>query len=167
MRKNVRMLAHGALIAALYAVLCYLQNLLLPGSASLAIQVRLAEALCILAFFTPAAIPGLTAGCLIFNLSSAGAMPLDIVLGALATFLSTGAMYLTRRITLKGFPLLGLILPALFNGVIIGLMLTFYVGGGFWFNAGCVAAGEAIAVLVFGTALYYAMKLRKLDTRLF
>ena len=60
MSKNTRYLAHAAIIAALYAVLTHLQNLLLPGSATWAIQMRLSEALCVLAFFTPAAIPGLT-----------------------------------------------------------------------------------------------------------
>ena len=59
MRKQTRFLAHSAIIAALYTVLCYLQNLIFPDSASMAIQFRAAEALCVLAFFTPAAIPGL------------------------------------------------------------------------------------------------------------
>lgn len=166
MRNNTRYLVHGAILAALYAVLCYLQNLILPGSASAMIQVRLAEALCVFAFFTPAAIGGLTVGCLIFNLSNA-AMPVDILLGAAATFLATGAMYLTRKITWKGFPLLGIWMPTLFNALIIGWMLSVYVGGGFWLNAMYVGIGETIAVLVFGTILFFAMKLRNLDKRLF
>ena len=62
MSKNTRYLAHAAIIAALYAVLTHLQNLLLPGSATWAIQMRLSEELCVLAFFTPADIPGLTLG---------------------------------------------------------------------------------------------------------
>ena len=66
MKNRVRTIAHAAIIAALYAVLTHLQNLLLPGSATWAIQVRLSEMLCVLAFFTPAAIPGLTLGCLLF-----------------------------------------------------------------------------------------------------
>ena len=70
MSKNTRYLAHAAIIAALYAVLTHLQNLLLPGSATWAIQMRLSEALCVLAFFTPAAIPGLTLGCLLFNITA-------------------------------------------------------------------------------------------------
>ena len=62
-------MVHAAIIAALYAVLTHMQNLILPGSASWAIQMRLSEALCVLAFFTPAAVPGLTIGCLLFNLT--------------------------------------------------------------------------------------------------
>ena len=61
MQQKTRNIAHAALIAALYATLTHLQNLLLPGSATWAIQCRLSEALCVLAFFTPAAVSGLTA----------------------------------------------------------------------------------------------------------
>ena len=69
MTKNARQLAHAAIIAALYVVLTHAQNALLPGSATWAIQMRLSEALCVLACFTPAAIPGLAVGCLVFNIT--------------------------------------------------------------------------------------------------
>ena len=104
MRKRSHFLAHSAIIAALYAVLCHFQNLLLPGSATWAIQMRAAEALCILAFFTPAAIPGLGIGCLLFNLSFAGALPLDFLVGTLASVLAGAAMYLIRNLTNLSFP---------------------------------------------------------------
>lgn len=167
MRKNTRYLVQGALIAALYAVLTHLQNLLIPDSASFAIQFRASEALCVLAFFTPSAIPGLTIGCLLFNISFAAALPLDFLLGPLATLLATAGMYLTRRWTLKGYPLFGLLLPAVSNAFIVGWELSVYIGGGFWINALSVAIGEAAVLLTLGSALFYAMKLRKLDTRLF
>ena len=77
MRRKSRNLTHAAIIAALYAVITHMQNILLPGTATWAIQMRLSEALCFLAFFTPAAIPGLTVGCMVFNITSAGALPLD------------------------------------------------------------------------------------------
>ena len=92
MRRRSHFLAHSAIIAALYAVLCHFQNLLLPGSATWAIQLRAAEALCILAFFTPAAIPGLGIGCLLFNVSFAGALPLDFLVGTLASGLAAEKM---------------------------------------------------------------------------
>lgn len=167
MRKNTRYLVQGALIAALYAVLTHLQNLLIPDSASFAIQFRASEALCVLAFFTPSAIPGLTIGCLLFNISFAAALPLDFLLGPLATLLATAGMYLTRRWALKGYPLFGLLLPAVSNAFIVGWELSVYIGGGFWINALSVAIGEAAVLLTLGSALFYAMKLRKLDTRLF
>lgn len=167
MNKKVRFLTHGALLAALYVVLTYLQNFLIPDSATWAIQFRASEALCVLAFFTPAAIPGLTVGCLLFNISYAGALPLDFLIGTLASFLSTGAMWLTRKWTVKGYPLAGLLMPALSNALLVGWELTVYIGGGFFLNAVYVAIGEAAVLLSLGTALYYTMKVRHLDTRLF
>ena len=84
--KQIRMITHGAILAALYVALTYLQNWLLPGTTSAAIQFRASEALCIFALFTPAAIPGLTVGCLLFNISNAGALPLDWLVGTGAVF---------------------------------------------------------------------------------
>ena len=64
--KNVTMITQGAIIAALYVVLTMIANAM--GLANQAIQVRFSEALCILPFFTLAAVPGLTVGCLISNI---------------------------------------------------------------------------------------------------
>ena len=167
MNQKSRFLAHGALLAALYVALTHFQNLLLPGSATWAIQFRASEALCVLALFTPAAIPGLTVGCLLFNLSFAGALPLDPLVGSAATALATGGMYLLRRVTLRGYPLLAMVLPALTNAFLVGWELTVYIGGGFWLNALYVAIGEVAVLLLLGTALFYALKNRGLDKRLF
>jgi uncharacterized membrane protein len=167
MKRKTRYLAHGALIAALYAALTYLQNLLIPGSASWAIQFRASEALCVLALFTPAAIPGLTVGCVLFNLSFAGALPLDVPLGGLATFLAAAGMYGLRKVTLKGYPLSAMLLPALTNAILVGWELSVYIGGGFWVNALYVAIGEAAVLLTLGTALFYALRARGLHKRLF
>ena len=167
MNKRTRILAHAAIIAALYAVLTHMQNLLLPGSATWAIQMRLSEALCILAFFTPAAVPGLSIGCLLFNLTFSAALPLDFLVGTLATFLATQGMWMCRRFLIRGVPLVGLLLPALSNALLVGWELSVYIGGGFWINALYVALGELAVLLVLGTGLYLAMKKRNLHTRLF
>ena len=167
MRNRSRFLAHSAIIAALYAVLCHFQNLLLPGSASWTIQMRVAEALCILAFFTPAAIPGLGIGCLLFNLTFSAALPLDFLVGTVATYLAGKAMWLTRSHTVKGYPLAGMLMPALFNAVLVGWELTVYIGNSFSMNAVFVAIGEAVVLLTVGSVLYFAMKKRGLDRRLF
>ena len=167
MKKQARHLAHAAIIAALYAVLTHMQNLLLPGSATWAIQLRMSEAMCILAFFTPAAIPGLSIGCLLFNLTFSAALPLDFLLGTLATYLAAQGMWLTRNIKAGGIPLLGLLMPAITNAFLVGGELTLYIGGAFWLNAVYVAIGELIVLLLPGLGLYLAMKKRNLDSRLF
>ena len=167
MSNRTRFIAHAAIIAALYAVLTHLQNLIFPGSATWAIQMRLSEALCVLAFFTPAAIPGLSLGCLLFNLTYAATLPLDFLVGTLATYLACQGMYLLRRVTIHGIPLLGLLLPALTNAILVGWELTVYIGGGFLLNAVYVAAGEAIVLLIPGTALYCLLRFQGLAQRLF
>lgn len=164
MKGRTRFFARATILAALYAAMTFLQNLLLPGTAGLAIQLRVSEALCVLALFTPAAIPGLSAGCLLYNITFAHTLPTDFLVGTAATFLSVGGMYLTRRVTVRGYPLLAMLLPAMINGIMIGWELSFYIGGAFLFNALCVAAGEAIVLLTFGSALWYAIRVRHLDS---
>ena len=160
--KKARPLAQAAIIAALYTVLTHLQNLMFPGSASWAIQLRMSEALCVLCFFTPAAIPGLTLGCMVFNLTSGAALPPDWIIGSAATYLAGVCMYRLRKL-----PVLGLCMPAVFNAVLVGLELTYYFGGGFLLNAFYVALGELIVLLTLGSLLYYTIRRRKLDAILF
>lgn len=164
---RIRYWTHAAIIAALYAVLTHLQNLILPGSASWAIQCRLSEALCVLALFTPAAIPGLAIGCLVFNITSAAVLPLDFLVGTLATLLAATGIWYSRRILLGDYPLIALAMPAVFNAILVGWELSVYIGGAFWLNAVYVAIGELIVMFVFGTALYYVLKRRHLDKLLF
>ena len=167
MNYKTRLLVRAAIIAALYAVLTHLQNLLLPGSASWAIQCRLSEALCVLAFFTPAAIPGLTVGCLVFNITFAAALPLDWLVGSLATLIAATAIWHMRSIKFRGYPLLGMLMPALTNAILVGWELTVYIGGGFLMNGLYVALGEMIAMLTVGTALLRVLDKRSLAKRLF
>ena len=162
MNKRTRYLAHGALIAALYVTLTHMQNILLPGSATWAIQMRLSEALSVLAFFTPAAAPGLAVGCLVFNLTYSAALPLDWLVGSLATYLAAWSMH-----RLRNRPFVGMLMPALFNAILVGWELTVYIGGGFWLNVLFVAIGEAAVLLSFGAVLYRAINKRNLTARLF
>lgn len=167
MRKNTRFLVRAAVIAALYVALAHGQNLLLPNSTSMAIQFRAAEALCVLAFFTPAAIPGLGVGCLLFNLTSGAALPLDFLVGSLASLLAATCMWFSRKITLKQMPVVGLVMPAVTNAALVGWELTVYIGQAFWLNAVQVAIGELAVLFTLGNALYFAIKGRGLDKRLF
>ena len=82
--KKVLFIVQAAVIAAVYVVLTYFISAF--NLASGAIQVRISEALCILPFFTPAAIPGLFLGCLLSNLLT-GCIMWDVVFGSLATLL--------------------------------------------------------------------------------
>lgn len=166
MKKNRKIvfLTQAAVIAALYVALTYAQEALLPGTTSMAIQFRASEMLTMLCVFTPAAIPGLTLGCMLSNIMNTGALPLDIVLGSLATLLACICMYLLRNVCIKGIPVLSALMPALFNGVIIGLEIEiFFIEGPFHFTsfliqAGCVALGEIAVCFTLGTAVVLSLK---------
>ena len=119
--KKVRFLALGAVIAALYAVLTYV-----AAAVNLAygpVQFRFSEALTVLPVFTPAAIPGLTLGCVIANLGSPLGV-VDWVFGPLATLLAALATYLVRDVKVKGLPILAPLPPVITNVVIVGFELA-------------------------------------------
>ena len=168
MNQKTKNITHAALIGAMYFALTHLQNLLLPNSATWVIQFRASEALCVLALFTPAAVPGLTIGCLLFNLSFAGALPLDWLAGSFATFLACGSMRLLKR-----FPLLALSMPAWFNALFVGWELTVYLGettftmAAFWLNALYVAIGELAVLYTLGLLLYRYLNRSGLGRRIF
>lgn len=157
--KRVIYITQAAIIAALYAVLTIGQNALLPGTASAAVQFRVAEVLCVLAIYTPAAIPGLTIGCIIANISSvtAGLGVYDMVFGSIASLLAAITMYLLRNVRVKNIPFLALLMPAIFNGIIIGFEIDFFFIGNLSFNfvdfliqGGLVALGEFVVLMVLG-----------------
>ena len=166
MKVTTRSIAHAAILAALYVVLTLLQNLLLPGTTSYAIQFRAAEALCVFALFTPAAIPGLTLGCLLFNLTSSAA--LDFLIGSAATLLATLLAYLLRNVRIGKLPLLSLLMPVIFNALLVGAELYFVIGElSLWLNMLYVAIGEAAVMFTLGIALYFAFSSKHLNERLF
>lgn len=156
--KNVVRLTQAAVIAAMYAALTIAQNYLIPGSASAAIQFRVAEVLTILAVFTPVAIPGLTLGCVIANISSvvAGFGFYDMIFGSLASLMATLTMYGLRNVRIKKIPFAAALMPALWNGLIVGLEIAiFLTDTGFTFNGflitgGCVALGELAVLFILG-----------------
>ena len=171
--KRVSTLVRIAVIAAMYTALTYAQNFLLPGTTSAAVQFRVSEALNVLALFMPAAIPGLTLGCVLSNLYNIGSgLPLDMIFGSLATLGATLCIYFLRNAKIKGYPLFAMLMPALWNGVIVGWEIeTFFIEGSFHFDdfllqGSLVALGELGVMFVLGTALYYAITKRGLDKRL-
>ena len=117
-----------------------------------------------MALFTPAAIPGLTLGCVVSNLASIGqGLPLDMIFGSLATLGSVTCMYFLREVKVGKYPLLAMLMPAIWNGVIIGWEIEhFFIDGDFQFvgfltQGGCVALGELGVMAVLGTALYFVI----------
>lgn len=156
MRQKTNFITKSALIAALYVVLTYVSAAF--GLASGAIQLRISEALTILPMFTGAAIPGLTAGCIVANLLT-GAALWDVVLGSVATLLGAiGTYYLGRN------KYIAPIFPIVANTLIIPFVLKTVYGlsEGVWFLALTVFIGEFISCGVFGVILAGAIKKTKL-----
>lgn len=166
-KKATLYLVQGAIIATLYVTVNYAQEMFLPFISTVGpVQFRLSELLCTMAVFTPAAIPGLTVGCLLSNIISLGVLPLDMIIGSLATLLAAICAYAMRNIRLFSVPVPSLFMPVVFNGVLIGLELElFYIEGAFTFagfclQAGLVALGELGVCVVLGIPFY--LLLRKL-----
>ena len=144
-------MTQAAAIAALYTVL----TMIAAGFdlASGAIQVRFSEALCVLPFFTPAAVPGVVLGCFISNIVTGCALP-DIIFGTLATFIGAIATY-----KLRDHRILCTLPPVVSNAVIIPFVLTYayQIPGGIPFFMLTVGAGEVISCVVLGSILIAAL----------
>ena len=173
-KKSTKYIVQAAVIAALYAVLTFLQNTLLPGSASMAVQFRVSEILTILAVFTPAAIPGLTIGCVIANISSLSVLgPYDLIFGSLASLIAAILIRAFRNIRLFSLPVLSAIMPAIANGIFVGFEIEFFfVEGGFHFadfliQGGLVALGELGVLIVLGLPLAKIIEKQELDKAIF
>ena len=155
-KKQVLWLTQAAVIAALYAALTVLQGIIAPGTASMAVQFRVSEAMTLLCCITPAAIPGLTLGCFLANFLFMDALPVDMILGSLATLLAGLAMYALRKVQWKKLPLLAALMPAVFNGIIIGLEIEiFFIEGPFHFSS-CVTVSMMCPIRT--TASRWVMK---------
>ncbi len=149
-RSGVTFLTRSAIIAASYTAL----TLIFSFSASGAIQVRFSEALCILPFFTPSAIPGLTVGCLISNILTGGA-PWDIVFGTAATCIGAILSYLVSYAP-KKFRYATCIPPIALNTLIIPQILKRVYGmkEALAFLTLTVGLGETVSVGVLGGILF-------------
>lgn len=146
---KVTFLAYGAVIAALYVVL----TLPFASFAFGAIQFRFAEALTILPFFTPAAVPGVTIGCFLANLL-AGAPLLDVVFGSLATLIGALLSYRLRR-----HKWLVCLPPILSNTLIVPWVLRFAYGvpDAILYLMLTVGLSECIAIGLLGNLLLIAL----------
>ena len=152
---KTRNLVFGALIAAIYVVLTLMLRPISYGP----IQFRISEALCVLPYFTPAAIPGVFLGCLISNLLG-GAVIMDVVFGSLATLIgAVGSWVLRKNRFLVSVP------PILSNILIIPWVLKFAYGSEdlIWYMMVTIGIGEFLAIGVLGQLLITALtKYRKM-----
>lgn len=143
---HTTLLVQAAMIAALYVVLTYIANAM--GLASQAIQIRFSEALTILPYFTPAAIPGLFVGCFLSNILTGCAIP-DIIFGSIATLAGT---VFTRM--LRKYKWLAPIPPIVANTVIVPFVLLYAYGiQPLWLSFITVGIGEIISCGVLGMLL--------------
>lgn len=149
--KKVLLLVQAALIAAIYVVLTYFISAF--DLASGAIQVRMSEALTILPYFTPAAIPGLTVGCFLSNLLT-GCLPMDVLCGSFATLLGALGSHLLRK-----YKWLVPLPPVLANTIIVPYVLAYVYGaeGSIPFFMVTVGAGEVMSCYVLGIMLLNAL----------
>lgn len=145
----------AAVIGSLYAALTLLLSPISYG----VMQVRLSEALIVLAMFTPAAIPGLTIGCFFANFLGPNGI-MDAIIGSMATLLGAVGTYKLR----KSFYLAPL--PTVIaNALIIGAMLYYVYGVPFSLPA-CilwVGLGELISCYCAGLPLAKLLQKRKGD----
>ncbi len=172
-----RYIAQAGVIAAVYAVASLITMFFLQGLAWGPVQFRVSEALVVLAFFTPAAIPGLGIGCVIANtcalfITGAGVLGLlDVAFGSLATFL--GALWCWHFRKRVGIGLMG---PVVANALIVPAYLPILLAGfGFYtipftsisfegmyvamylFGVVAVGIGEALVLYVLGYPLFKAL----------
>lgn len=152
-------LIQAAMIAAIYVVLTFIANAF--GLANYAVQVRFSEALTILPYFTPAAIPGLFIGCLLSNILTGCALP-DIIFGSLATLIGALGTYALRR-----WKWCAPVPPIIANAIIVPLVLIYGYGlmidglsvvQCFGYYCLTVGAGEVISCGVLGMILLFALQ---------
>ena len=144
-------LVQAAMIAALYVVLTFAANAL--GLANYVVQIRFSEALTILPYFTPAAIPGLFVGCMLSNILT-GCMPLDIVFGSLATLIGAFGTYALRKNKwLAPLP------PIVANTIVVPFVLAYVYQfeGSIPYFMVTVGIGEVISCGVLGMLLLFVL----------
>lgn len=140
------------MIAAIYVVLTMLAASV--NLASGAIQVRFSEMLTVMPFFTPAAVPGVVAGCLLSNILTGCALP-DVVFGTLATLIGALGTYALRK-----HRFLCTIPPVISNAVIVPFVLryAYHIPAALPWLSLTVGIGEVISCMVLGQVLIAALK---------
>jgi uncharacterized membrane protein len=148
--------AQAGLIAAAYALL----SLVFYPMSFGVYQVRVAEALTVLPFLTPAAVPGLFIGCALANLFG-GMGWQDVVIGSLLTLVAAVLTMLTGR--LKGVRyawLLAPLPPVLVNAFGVSLYLAPLMGVSYWFAVQMIGIGQLASCYLLGIPLLRLLQKR-------
>ena len=148
--KKIQFITHAAVIAAIYTVLVIIFAPISFGP----VQVRIAEALTVLPYFTPAAIPGVTIGCFL-SAALTAADPLDMIFGSLATLIAALTSYGLRR-----HKFLVTIPPIVSNALIIPWVLryAYNVPDAIPFMMLTVGLGEVLSVGILGMILLFTLE---------
>lgn len=147
--KTTRRIAYAAVIAAIYAVITVVIRPLSYGP----VQLRFAEALCLLPCLMPEGILGLTIGCLIANLFST--VPFDFLIGTSITLVAAVLTYLLRK-----RPYIAALPPIILNGFLLPISWVLFSVEGvtYWATCGSILISQAIVIYVIGLPLYYALR---------
>jgi uncharacterized membrane protein len=147
--KKTLFITQAAVIAAIYTVLVMVFSYSSFGP----VQFRIAEALTVLPYFTPAAIPGVTIGCLLSNLLGTAEV-MDIIFGSLATLIAAVLSYRLRR-----YKLLVPVPPIVVNALVIPFILKYAYSDANTIPAMMlsVGAGQLLAVGAIGLVLLFAL----------
>lgn len=146
MKKNKYLwISRIAIVSALYVVLTLISY---PLSYNM-IQFRISEILMLLVFFNKKYSISMIIGCLIANFFSFNIV--DCIFGTLATALACGAIILIKKLWIAS------LMPALFNGVIIGLELHYFLKEPLILSMVWVAFGELVVVTIVGLIIFYPL----------
>lgn len=176
--KNLNNIAQAGIIAAIYAAATLVCNLVFPAISWGPVQIRLSEALCVVAVLCPSARAGLPIGCAIANLfniviAGTGALGfLDVVFGSLATLL--GAILCWK---IREKPMLAIFMFVITNAVIVPAYLPIlcewtgfytipftdvaldgYYGWMWLFGFVSITISESLTLYVLGLPILHALK---------
>ncbi len=159
-KNRVRSVCLSGIIAALYVALTLVSALF--GLSGGALQLRVSEALCVLPFFTVAAVPGLALGCFLANLIT-GALWQDLVFGTLATLLGAVGARLLRR-----YPFLVPLPTVAANSLILPFVLSHAYGAeeGVGLLLLSVGVGEILSAYLLGLILLRSLQKHRIFTSL-
>jgi len=158
MKTGLTKAIRAAVIAALYVSFCLVFAPISYGP----VQVRISEALTLLAVFSPEAIIGVTVGCFLSNMIASA--PIDMLVGTLATLIAGLCTYRMRHLRVKGLAVIPSLPPILINAVVIGAELTvlYFPAGSspaVWLiNMASVGAGQVVSCAILGVLLVFVVE---------